>query len=97
MQSSSNYRLHPEMGVLCGGNLSRQRPYPKDQANYWVAIRVESRHSHVRNRHLIRLIMGSWAYWYHVDGVKVEVSQESSTKVRLSSGGQRATGPQDEA
>lgn len=78
------------MGVLCGGNLSRQRPYPKDQANYWVAIRVESRHSHVRNRHLIRLIMGSWAYWYHVDGVKVEVSQESSTKVRLSSGGQRA-------
>lgn len=29
--------------------------------------------------------MGSRAHWYYVDGEKLEVSQENSTKVTLSS------------
>lgn len=41
--------------------------------------------------------MGSWAHWYYVDAEKLEVSQEDSTKVMLSSEGWLAISPQAEA
>lgn len=51
----------------------------------------------MRNRHLIRLIMGSWPHWYYVDRDKLEVSQENSTKVMLSSEDYFVPEPQAEA
>lgn len=58
--------LPAEHTVLCGGNLSRQKPYPRDQANYWEPQAGAEHKTQGRRCVCVHvhsgLIMSSWAH-----------------------------------
>lgn len=67
----------PKHHVLRGGDLSRQRPYLRDLANYRVAIGAEPKRRRVCSRLLVRLIMAP----QHMD---TGVGREGRSKVMFS-------------